>query len=1251
MSQRCPDCKFLNSACNIDELQQFQLIKNSLTYVPPESEDQDGFMLFDYPFIGGEFEYLFRPELSNLQGAKRTTRTLFNKLRKIDKIKEFDEEMKKSITCGHLKVLTYEEKENVLSHAHNFSFLNFVIKESSSSQRIRPVTNSSSHHTSGSINSHLPVGPNLISSIKTVYEKFRINTHVVVGDLSRCYRSIHTTERSGQMRLTLYPKSPHLPMTTDFEFDILFFLRATYGDSPIACCLETILRFFVAIHLESPLAVKLITLMRFVDDLLMGSHSKHLLRQAIEELTDALKKVGFTFKELVSNYTWFSNPNEELDLNQWIMVLSHKWYFNSDMLLNCPTFYPQKKVRGRYEGLPLSELKIDTLKITKRLMSRLSGQCYSLDGTMLGIIKSHFSILFGLICKISKTWDEEIQDKEILATTRKFLTHLKLELKNLKPMKRCHLPEGFSPRAINGFSDGAQYMSCFVFYLLSQSITIPVDTFNSALINAAAKRKDHSIPGNEGIAILMLVETVYTYLTNHYLDLFNMEPPDTFTVTIGTDSECNLWALSPTRIHKSVLIKNLSERIHLLTRDITRKHPSIKFIFYHCRGDQNPSDLNSKLLPLCNPVDLTNSNMWRHGPHESHTCDNTWPPADDRFFSVVKGTTHWVAKRKDSKNCRCFGTICGDQLTPHCSCSQCTSNYNAGPQGNAPMIFSLFSPFIKQAEERPSWLTILQKIPLISNEFFNRTLDKHSIKGAVASTCRFLLLYLDTQLLAMFNLIKTNNDQILPQNFLKLGFLTLVKKSTNLFPPTGNHIKYQKVADIYFMRSRYSNETQESVFGTNLIPLLSSKDLKMNFRLFQYAHIMKNPGHQFSLGIAHLPLNITLTRARFGLYATTTSHQRSLLSTQINRCTYCNRRKKLEDGRTFSHLPGDPMLAKFLNHENLLFNIISMDILSEISVLAHARARAKSTYKVSILMVMDYLSGALASVVIDDSKTTNIIKGLKRIFLRYKTPAIIISDHASQFVSISTNEDLLTQLTSMNIQILTLPAGHQFKNRIERTIRDLKKIFSSLKEVPDKSIYAQPQSLIELISKVEFIESTINNRPILTSSNGTDASIITPNLLLHPQASQADLQATVQAVLTDIFQHGDSLSLIGRDMKQTQNTLRLSLLDYLQNSAIRFILPSRGHNQKPVTKHLIPMINDVVMFRDSSKVPRLGIIISIEPNNMVCVKHKKYSDITETMMHIRLLALLHRPSEINQDGFPIKEDTQCEILPGINLSL
>jgi hypothetical protein len=70
------------------------------------------------------------------------------------------------------------------------------------------------------------------------------------------------------------------------------------------------------------------------------------------------------------------------------------------------------------------------------------------------------------------------------------------------------------------------------------------------------------------------------------------------------------------------------------------------------------------------------------------------------------------------------------------------------------------------------------------------------------------------------------------------------------------------IADIQFIVTRYSEGAMQTVYGSALLPYISSQHHALIFRLFQSAHIRHNPSNSQEFGIYHLSLTSTLQEMR-----------------------------------------------------------------------------------------------------------------------------------------------------------------------------------------------------------------------------------------------------------------------------------------------------------------------------------------------------------------------------------------------------
>ena len=108
----------------------------------------------------------------------------------------------------------------------------------------------------------------------------------------------------------MYPTEPLDPHCR--VYTVLAYLCCTYGDTPIATCLELIMHYFVAPRVKDELARRLLLTKRYVDDLLFSCGSKQELVRAIHAVEIALNSLGFELKVVLSSSNFHHDiPNLE----------------------------------------------------------------------------------------------------------------------------------------------------------------------------------------------------------------------------------------------------------------------------------------------------------------------------------------------------------------------------------------------------------------------------------------------------------------------------------------------------------------------------------------------------------------------------------------------------------------------------------------------------------------------------------------------------------------------------------------------------------------------------------------------------------------------------------------------------------------------------------------------------------------------------------------------------------------------------
>ena len=106
-------------------------------------------------------------------------------------------------------------------------------------------------------------------------------------------------------------------------------------------------------------------------------------------------------------------------------------------------------------------------------------------------------------------------------------------------------------------------------------------------------------------------------------------------------------------------------------------------------------------------------------------------------------------------------------------------------------------------------------------------------------------------------------------------------------------------------------------------------------------------------------------------------------------------------------------------------------------------------------------------------------------------------------------------------------------------------------------------------------------------------------------------------------------------MHNGRETLRNALIDYLQNAAVRYKSFRAGSRQTKPKELLSPMQGNIVLYKNSEKQTRYGLILEILDKNQVKVMTQLFNCPTELPMHVSTLALLFHPAEWTNYGTPL----------------
>ena len=850
-------------------------------------------------------------------------------------------------------------------------------------------------------------------------------------------------------------------------------------------------------------------------------------------------------------------------------------------------------------------------------MASLCAQIFELDGCWSSILKTHFKILFQKTCQVTSSWSENVTHSQIGIEILSFLAILKDKIKLIPSLPRCIIPPGFEVYQINTFSDGSATCSSFTIFLAMASRS----SRRSVLAKASSKSKHHSVPCMEAIAVWLGVESTAKYFTSH-MQVFRKVRRISFSL----DSECVLYSLNPMSPSSSVLIRNVVTRIHTLTKEMSKLY-NIEFSFSYVESSRNPSDLNSKWSTSSDPISLSLTPLWLQGPPE--LCGQVYPSPSDTYMVVREGVIEWTWSGKPPASALLTNYVCWH---PECINSTTQALLTSGPISFSNMRASLLSsPTGLPAEAIVTWKLALQSLPLLSEKFYNYILDSFSMMRMVSAVAKILQVYLPSEIKEAVSWTPrwtsfSRLQPLAPNTVMtQLAFFTIVKTSWHIYGLDKVKLdKHQIIEGIAFASLRLNPSSVLKVFSTNFVPFLPSDDHRLFFRLFLFSHVKSCDGKQ-----AHLSAYLCLSSMRQGPLACLTSRQGLKVQNLIKSCVACTRMK---GGREYTYSLGQPLLSNFLDVPDPLFHSISIDLFSGVQCSQHPRSRGKSSFPVSILVAECLATRNVSYVVIEDSKAASVKKGLETLAMRYRRPAVIIADHDSAFTSLLCNTSYAEDLA---VKVIIAAPRHQFVNKCERGIAQSKKILRGLREDIEKSIFQQPQTLLELHRKLDFTSFVMGFTPILKGDIPTSEFFVTPRhfskLLFPPAQDLLDVEATCNMVL-DLSV--DSLLDIRRNH---QSLFREALISHLMSSSVRYN-PSRlgDGSTKAKPNHILnPQVGDIILSLDHEGQARVGRILQVfVDTNQHDILIRWRNQILKLRLHTRKIRLLFRRTDLDSAGFP-----------------
>ncbi|XP_071056370.1 uncharacterized protein [Onthophagus taurus] len=453
-----------------------------------------------------------------------------------------------------------------------------VIKESSTSTKLRVVFNGSQKSTSGmSLNDYLLPGPKLQNDLVDVLMRWRQHPVAFAADIEKMYRQIKVHSDHLPFQQILWRTNPSDPIK------IYQLSTVTYG---LTCAPYLAIRCLHQLAEEHsktlPFASDIILNNIYVDDILSGANDTIHAREKIHQLNGILMAGGFLAKK------WSSNSQEIIgSLPEEYIATSDSRSFENNLM---------------YRTLGLIWKSNDDSFIFS--WKTFSVQCNTFTKrSILSVVAQMFTAkLFMQELWLKKIdWDEKLPDEFV----KRWCTFIKQfhSVSEIAVPSWLGLSNHVSVIEIHGFSDASQQALAAVVYLRvisnnNNKITVTIVSAKTKV----APLKRITIPRLELCAALMLVKLVHRVQK-----------------TLKLSDHIHLWTDSTIVLHW--ITNHPSRWKEFISNRVAEIQELSSAQWHHVVSEENPADLASRGVL---PSELPNLRFWWRGPEWLNLPNLSW---------------------------------------------------------------------------------------------------------------------------------------------------------------------------------------------------------------------------------------------------------------------------------------------------------------------------------------------------------------------------------------------------------------------------------------------------------------------------------------------------------------------------------------------------------------------------------------------------------------------------------------------------
>ena len=450
----CPNCTFIIGEMSRIMQQELKVIKEGMTLDPVKQR-----WVVSYPYIVNPASVL----KDNRQQALSILLRLEKRLQKSETASDcYRKQFKDFIDRGVWREISQDEIVKYDGPVH-YTTHHEVFNEGSASTPVRIVSNSSLKYEGVSHNDILMKGPNCLNDLYSIVLRFRVHPIAIVGDISKMYHSVATTEKEKHLRRVLWRDMQLSESPKTYVTEVVAF-----GDRPAAAITAVAIKETASLYsyIDENAAQKIKNDM-YVDDLTSGVDKREEVESTKTNITRILEKGGFRIKGFVVSGDSSEEALSVLGAGEVGRVLGVGWDPTKDEFCIRVRVNTSKKVKGARTATDLLVTDIPqelAQKLTRSLLLGITNSIYDILGFLIPL-----TIILKLI--IRETHKKELALKwqdELPSNLKERVIKVLILLKEAEKLRfnRCITPSNAvgDPMLIT-FNDGSSLAMCAAAYI------------------------------------------------------------------------------------------------------------------------------------------------------------------------------------------------------------------------------------------------------------------------------------------------------------------------------------------------------------------------------------------------------------------------------------------------------------------------------------------------------------------------------------------------------------------------------------------------------------------------------------------------------------------------------------------------------------------------------------------------------------------------------------------------------------------